>query len=117
MVKQAVNWFARQFLVNTMKPILAKMAQNEKKLEQRTESENLLRRKHEQLHADHEEVTKLAEKRLADGQLAENKFNEKLNKLEGDLLSTRTSLQRTKAANQVTLKALEEEKGKLQVSL
>ena len=44
------------------------------------------------MHAEHEQVSKLAEKRLNDGQLAENKFNEKLNKLEGDLLSTRTNL-------------------------
>lgn len=88
-----------------------------KKLEQRTESENILRRKHEKLHAEHDEVTKLAEKRLNDGQLAENKFNEKLNKLEGELLSTKSNLQRTKAANQVTLKAFEEEKGKLKTSL
>lgn len=69
-----------------------------KKLEQRTESENTLRRQHERLHAEHDEISKLAEKRLNDAALAENKFNEKLNKVEGELLSTRTNLQRTKGA-------------------
>lgn len=66
-----------------------------KKLEQRTDSESLLRRKHEQLHQDHKEIVKLAEKRLNDGALAENKFNEKLNKIEGELISTKQTLNRT----------------------
>ena len=77
----------------------------------------MLRQKHEKLHDEHIELNKLAEKRLNDASVAENKFNEKINKLEGELINTRTILQRTKAAGELAMKSIEEEKVKLKADL
>lgn len=81
-----------------------------KKLEQRIESETSLRKQHTQLHKDHSEMTNLAEKRLADATAVENKFSDKIVKLDGELMNTKSILQRTKAANEVAMKSVSEEK-------
>ena len=88
-----------------------------KKLEQRIESENLLRSKHEELHADMKAMTQLAERRKTDAEIAEAELKTKIAKLDAKLNNFQSMLQKTKSSNEVSMKSVNEDKIRLKADL